>query len=349
MYNDLVTVIIPAYNAAATIEETLWSVVDQTYSNLEILVVDDGSTDATAEIVRTFAARDARVRLITQPNGGVAVARNRGIAEAKGEFVAPVDADDLWRPDKIRKQMVLMKERGESVGLVYTWYALIDIDGKIVSTDHRPNHDGESLERMCRGNLIGNGSGALMRRSALREVGGYDPTLRERGAQGCEDYDIYLSIAERYDFAVVQEHLTGYRYLPGNMSSDILQMVRSKRIVTLLFRQKYPQYAHHLDDGWVEFLRWSFLRAVRERSLAAAGLVWIKLFTEAPPRALSTICSMLFWHLHKRARTLRSTMRPAEPAAPDAPMFLPRRGVVRVRGEPPGNDEQEWAPRCATG
>ena len=100
----LVSVIIPACNDAVTVERTVSSVLNQTYSDLEILVVDDGSTDQTAVLVQSMADVDHRIRLLQKPNGGLASARNHGIAHAGGEFIAPIDADDLWHPEKIRSK-----------------------------------------------------------------------------------------------------------------------------------------------------------------------------------------------------------------------------------------------------
>src|SRR5437879_4343856 len=97
--HDLVTVVIPAFDAARTIAETLHSVRSQTHRRLEILVVDDGSNDSTPQIVQRQGVEDRRIRLIQQPNAGVAAARNRGIAEATSDVVATIDADDLWRPE----------------------------------------------------------------------------------------------------------------------------------------------------------------------------------------------------------------------------------------------------------
>ena len=159
----------------------------------------------------------------------MAAARNRGVSEARGSFVAPIDADDLWHPTKIAKQMAIMHERGEKVGLVYTWLAKIDPHDQVISLKHRPQEEGQVFLAMCMGNVVANGSSPLMRRQIVLECGGYDPTLRARGAQGCEDLQLYLKIAERYEFGLVKEHLTGYRRLPGNMSSDVRRHVPIER------------------------------------------------------------------------------------------------------------------------
>jgi len=173
-----VTVVIPAYNAAATIDETLYSVRAQTHRNLEIIVVDDGSCDTTPQIIQRHADEDPRIRIIWQPNAGVAAARNRAIAEAKSDYIAPVDADDLWNPDKIEKQLAALLSGGPEVGLVYTWSARINACSVIVNDSPGARHSGVVTYQMCRGNFIGNGSAVLMRKTAIQEAGGYDSGLR---------------------------------------------------------------------------------------------------------------------------------------------------------------------------
>jgi glycosyltransferase involved in cell wall biosynthesis/MoaA/NifB/PqqE/SkfB family radical SAM enzyme len=273
--DDLVTVIIPAHNAARTIGRTLDSVSAQTYRDLEIIVVDDGSTDQTPTIVRTHSRVDPRIRLIRQDNAGVAAARNRGVSEARGSFVAPVDADDLWEPTKIAKQMAMMHERGAKIGLVYTWLAKIDPHDQVLSLKHRPQDEGQVFLAMCLGNIVGTGSSPLMRKHVVEECGGYDPTLRARGAQGCEDLQLYLKIAERYEFGVVKEHLTGYRRVPGNMSSDVRQMFRSRELVFSNFEAAYPQHAQVFRQGRSYAYKWLMVRALNESQFWTAGALCI--------------------------------------------------------------------------
>jgi glycosyltransferase involved in cell wall biosynthesis len=270
---DLVTVVVPAFNASATIDETLRSVRGQKHRELEILVVDDGSTDATPEIVQHHAREDQRIRLIVQSNAGVAAARNRGIAEARGAVVAPVDADDLWRSDKVSRQLQLLKAGGSRVGLVYDWYAAIDARGLIMATNRRPMAEGNVLREMCIGNLPGNGSSALMRRHAVLEVGGYDSTLRARGAQGCEDWKLHLLLAERYEFALLKDFTTGYRILPNSMSGDVLQMLRSYALVVDHIRTCHPTFTRELDKGRCEQLRWLAARAVQSGRFREAAVL----------------------------------------------------------------------------
>ena len=181
---DTVSVIIPAYNASRTIRETLESAAAQTHRALEILVVDDGSSDETPAIVEGFASGDPRVRLIPQANGGVAAARNSGIAASSAEFIAPLDSDDLWHPTKIARQLDIFATGGPDIGLVYTWFALIDDRSRVKQLRHHPEHQGEVLAPLAFHNFIGNGSSALIRRSALAHTEGYDSSLRRGGRTG---------------------------------------------------------------------------------------------------------------------------------------------------------------------
>lgn len=258
-----VSVVIPAYNAIRTISETLESVISQTHGNLEILVVDDGSTDGTMAIAEAFAARDQRVRPIRQANGGVAAARNAGIAASTGDFIAPLDADDLWHPTKIERQLQVFHRNDDRMGLVYTWFALIDHRSRVIQLRHRPDHEGEVLAALAFHNFIGNGSSAMIRREALAHTKGYDSTLRARGGQGCEDWKLYFQIAERYHFGIVPEALTGYRHLDDNMSSDVLQMLRSRDLCTLDLLTLHPELEAAFRSGRNRLGRFLFHRAIR--------------------------------------------------------------------------------------
>ena len=248
MADPLVTVIVPAWNAERTLDETLQSVASQTYGNLEILIVDDGSTDATAAIAAKFCAREPRARLISTENGGVAAARNRAISEARGEWIAPIDADDLWHPTKIEKQVASALSHAERPGFVYCWHRLIDLDGRVTGSGPRWVLNGRAFNQLAYLNVVENGSALLMRTDAVREVGGYDASLRARNAQGCEDVMIQLQIARLYSIAAVEEYLVGHRRHGDNMSGDFEQMVRSWRLV----------YARMSNDGGMarSVVRW---------------------------------------------------------------------------------------------
>lgn len=223
----LVSVIIPSYNAEATLDETLNSVRNQTYRDLEIIVVDDGSDDGTVDVACRHAANDDRIRIVSIENSGVAHARNVGIAVSRGNFIAPIDADDLWHPEKIDRQMAVMRAHGPDVGFVYTLYRRIDADGRVLHSSGMRGFTGRVYLRSLMINFVGNGSSLLARRAAVEEVGGYEPDLHRQGAQGCEDYLIQILMARSWTVALVPEYLTGYRKTPGAMSSNSDRMMRS--------------------------------------------------------------------------------------------------------------------------
>ena len=233
--NWLVTVIIPVFNGERWISSTLASAAAQTHSMLEILVIDDGSTDGTAAIVEAAASRDDRIRLIRKQNGGVSAARNKGIAEARGELIAPLDADDLWHREKIARQVAAM--RSPEVGLVYCWAVEIDENDRIIPPVYAgATATGKVLEEVvANAGIIVSGANPLIRRSCLMAVGGYDPN-----AQPCEDWKIQLSLAEICDFALVPAHLVGYRRTSGSASKNVARMARSMENVSRWIMDRRP-------------------------------------------------------------------------------------------------------------
>jgi glycosyltransferase involved in cell wall biosynthesis len=232
-------VIIPAYNAEPFIEETLQSVLSQTYQALEVLVVDDGSSDRTPEIVERYAQQDARIKLLRQTNQGVAAARNLAIAHSTGDYIAPIDADDIWYPTKLEKQVQAITQ-SNAIGLVYTWSVLIDEHGLPFNTKKGCTKEGDIYLDLLLGNFVDNGSNPMIRKECIQRVGGYDPQFRRVNAQGCEDWDLYLRIAEDYKYRVIPEFLTGYRQTLISMSSNVDVMMRSYELVMAAARQRKP-------------------------------------------------------------------------------------------------------------
>jgi glycosyltransferase involved in cell wall biosynthesis len=267
--DDLVSVIVPAFNAERTINETLLSVRNQTHRNMEIIVVDDGSTDRTYQCSSDHSRVDSRIRVIRQLNAGVAAARNRGIEEARADLIAPIDADDLWRPTKIARQLRALRAAGSEVKLVYTWSALIDEDSKVIDWGKDPLFAGDVLFALSYGNFVGNGSTALMQKSVLKELGGYDTSLRTRQAQGCEDWSLFLQIAEGSHFAIVPDYLTGYRQARRAMSRDIEQMLRSDALVRSEMLARHPEYLLQIESGRDAYIDWMFRRELEDGNWSA--------------------------------------------------------------------------------
>jgi glycosyltransferase involved in cell wall biosynthesis len=240
MNSGLVSVIIPAFNAAEHIRQTLNSVLAQTYQALEVIVVDDGSADATCAIVEEFVKKDARVQLVRQCNAGVGAARNTAIRMARGEYIAPLDADDIWFSEKLEKQVACMESYGEETGLVYCWSTRVHNDGAFESFQSPNVAEGRLKAAMVSGNIVGCASVPLFRTAAFARVGPYLTRAEQRGAQGCEDWDLYIRIAERFSIRLVPEFLVAYRRTTSSMSANAEIMAASFEVIIQRARERNP-------------------------------------------------------------------------------------------------------------
>ena len=218
-----VSVVIPAYNAMTYLPETIASVLEQTYADFEVIVVNDGSTDNIKEWI-TYS--DRRVRLISQVNLGLAGARNTGIRESQGEYLAFLDADDLWESTKLAKQVRVLDSHPE-VGLVYTWISYIDEKGKSTGRVVKPQSEGNIWQELTKGNLVECGSVAMVRRQCFEKCGVFDRNL----GSFVEDWDMWLRIARTYPFKVIKEPLTYYRQVTTSASRNWQAMAKSYQLV----------------------------------------------------------------------------------------------------------------------
>jgi glycosyltransferase involved in cell wall biosynthesis len=242
---QLVSIIVPAYNAERFLARTLRSALQQTYVTFEMIVIDDGSTDSTGAVARDFAQSDERIRVISVANGGVAKARNIGISEAAGELVAFLDADDLWHPTKLERQVAVLDEIKDAAA-VYALSRDIDVDDRVYGRGRLVVFNGYTFARHLYVRPIGNGSTMLVRRENALAVGGFEPSWAARGIGGCEDLDFELKLAARYPMAAIPLYLVGYRHHPGSMSSNKLRMVRAAvGTITLhaVLRPQLPDWA----------------------------------------------------------------------------------------------------------
>lgn len=263
--------IIPAFNASKTLHRTLVSVSSQTYSELEIIVVDDGSADDTLAVVRAYIETDPRVRCIEKANGGVASARNAGARASQGEFLAFIDADDLWHPSRTAKGVAVLISGGDDMGLVYSPYRRIDSNDMVMDSSTSHGVEGWVVNRHFHINLIGNGSAIMVRRSAFEALGGYSSALHEAGAQGCEDLLLQLRFSLHYRFGFVPEYLIGYRESPGNMSSNNEQMLRSGVIMMTMALAECPGFPELAERGLFGWYAWEYLKeSVQHRHLRQA-------------------------------------------------------------------------------
>jgi glycosyltransferase involved in cell wall biosynthesis len=244
-----VSIVIPAYNAMTYLPDTLASVFKQTFTDFEVLLVDDGSTDS----LQTWVAQtvhDPRLKLISQINQGLSAARNTGITHSQSDYIAFLDADDLWHPTKLEQQVQWL-EAHPTIGLIYNWTALIDSAGNPTGRLLGSEIDGNVLPEILQRNIIDCPS-VLVRRQCFERVGLFDCTLRS-----VEDWDMWIRIAAVYPFAVTCEPLVYYRQHPSNMSKNWRVMEQAfQQVITKAFTAAPPE-----------------LQALKPKSLGSAYLV----------------------------------------------------------------------------
>ncbi|MBZ8182199.1 glycosyltransferase [Oscillatoria salina] len=212
----IISVIVPAFNAEKTIQETINSVINQTFSNFELIIINDGSQDSTLEILESI--KDPRIKIFSYPNAGAAVSRNRGFAKAVGEYIAFLDADDLWTPDKLEAQLSALQATPEAA-VAYSWSDCIDETSKFLRPGGHISINGNAYAKLLMVDILENGSNPLIHRQAFIEVGGFDESL-----QAGQDWDLYLRLAAKYHFVTVPRSQILYRISANSMSADVWRL-----------------------------------------------------------------------------------------------------------------------------
>lgn len=217
--DPLVSVIIPAFNSEKYIADAIDSILEQTYKNLEIIIVDDGSTDNTAETVRRYISiqttdhRPQTIRYIYQENKGPAAARNRGIKEAKGEYIAFLDSDDIWLPEKLELQIRCFLDNNP-LGFIYTGYYAIDESREVLGMGNIKNFlKKEVFKKLFLKNVISTASTVMVKKECFDVVGLFDENLAV-----AEDWDMWWRIIKKYDFYCLSKPLVKVRIRKGSQS-----------------------------------------------------------------------------------------------------------------------------------
>lgn len=262
------SIVVPAYNVADTLAETLRSLLAQTFGDLEVIVVDDGSSDDTLAVARAFD--DPRLRIVSQANRGLSGARNTGITEARGTYVGFCDADDLWRPGKLAAHIAHF-EANPRIGLSFSGSLMIDCESRPLGLAQRPRLQDITTAHVFRRNPVGNGSAAVMRRAALDDIAfrpGQETTRHwyfdERLRQS-EDIECWLRLMLTTDWEIegIRGLLTLYRVAPGGLSAAIdAQYASWNRVVQRLTPLNPPFFARHTPAARAYQLRYLARRAV---------------------------------------------------------------------------------------
>ncbi|CAD5933479.1 putative glycosyltransferase RC0461 [Planktothrix tepida] len=234
----LISVVIPVYNGEKTIQQTINSVLNQTFKDWELIIVDDGSQDSTVKIIREI--EDSRIRILSYDNGGLAISRNRGIDQAQGEYITFLDADDLWTPEKLEAQFQALQENPEAA-VAYSWTDYIDESSQFLHSGRQITINGNIYQHLLVNNFLENGSNPLIRKQALNQVGGFDSSINS-----VADWDMWLRLAALYQFVAVPLPQILYRVSTRSMSSQIKNQEREcLKVIEKAFEQA-PESLHPL-------------------------------------------------------------------------------------------------------
>ncbi len=292
-----VSIVIPVFNGAEFIERTVRSAAAQTYKNTEILVINDGSNDATENIVDRLSREIPHLRRVDTKNQGVARARNLGTEISDSDYVAYLDADDLWHPLKIEAQVAALARHSDDPSWVacYTYHRVIDQNDRLLNNGFRHRARGAFFGSHLVENHVGNGSSLLVRRSTAIAVGGFDPDYADRGIGGCEDMDFQLRVLQRYKIELVPQYLVGYRSHPNAMSENTYAMTEGYAEV----REKFATDARVSSDlrraSSVAVHRYQWQKHLRSRNYSTAAQVIAAQFRLAPRATISDL-----WYLGGR-------------------------------------------------
>ncbi|MEN9935455.1 MAG: hypothetical protein RLZZ387_2034 [Chloroflexota bacterium] len=247
----LVSVIMPTYNYGRFLARAVESVLAQTWGDLELIIVDDGSTDGTPEVAAGL--RDPRVRYVRQPNQGPSAARNTGIARARGEYLAFLDADDVWLPEKLARQVALLAARPEAA-LVYGGCVYVDERGAVLRRV-AARLRGNLFVPLLRENVIsGSASSALARVVCVRQVGGFPA-----GLHGNEDWLLWLRLAARWEVEAVDAVLAQITVHAASASTNQYRMARDRAVMLAVVQAE--QSERYAADVWRRAWSWALMGA----------------------------------------------------------------------------------------
>lgn len=267
-----ISVVIPVYNGEKTIQETIESVLKQTFSDFELIVINDGSQDKTLEIVSSI--QDHRLRTVSYSNAGLSASRNRGISQALGDYISFIDADDLWSIDKLEAQFNALQTNPQAA-VAYSWTDSINEAGEFSRRGSYYTVNGNVYANLLIFNFLENGSNALFRKQAFTEVGKFDESLT-----AAEDWDMYLRLAAHYQFVAVPSAQVLYRISDNSMSCNVSKLEKeSLKVIEKAFTQA-PKSLQYLKKQSVanlyKYLTFKTLEGYpnRDYGIKAMGFLW---------------------------------------------------------------------------
>ena len=227
-----ISVIIPTYNSSTTIGETLNSVFNQTFKDFEIILINDGSTDDLNLVLQNF--QDVRLKVFNYPNGGLAIARNRGVEQANGKYLAFLDADDLWHEDKLKTHLEALETArriNPKVAVAYSWSYFLDNETQQCFEDDAVSFQGNVLGELLQSNFIASGSNILVSCEAVLSTGFFN-----QSCEGAADWDYWLRLAQQWEYILIPERQVFYRQSRTSMSSNVPKMEQEQlRVINEIF------------------------------------------------------------------------------------------------------------------
>ncbi|WP_395698176.1 glycosyltransferase family 2 protein [Methylocella sp.] len=290
----VLSIVIPAYNVEAYIEDAVRSALGQTFRDLEVIVVDDGSTDRTPDVLS--AIDDPRLRVVRQENGGLSAARNTGIRSARGEFIGLLDGDDIWLRQKAALQLAVMMA-DPSIGLTFSHSEYLTERGARTGRVLLAGKAHPSLHDMIRRNHLGNGSTVIARRACFDDAGLFMTELRS-----CEDYEMWRRILwlTSYRAVLTPAPLTLYRLRESSLSFNSRKFVENADLAMAVLRRDMPNVPERvMRAGHAEHYRiaaWKAISCGRHREafgLMRRALSLRPMFLFADWRALGTAVAIV--------------------------------------------------------
>ncbi|MGD1805914.1 glycosyltransferase [Dapis sp. BLCC M126] len=265
----LISVIIPAYNAEKTIQETIESVINQSFSDWELIVVNDGSQDRTVEVVDQI--KDPRIKVFSYPNTGVSASRNRGFDKSVGEFISFLDADDLWTPDKLESQLNALCSHPE-VAVAYSWTDYIDESGHFLFPGQHATLNGKIYSQILVKFFLENGSNMLVRREAFLKVGGFKEAL----FMG-EDWECCISLAKEYEFVAVPRPQILYRQSTGTASDNVYKYEQEcLKVIESIFSDAPASLQHLKKHSLAHNYKYLACKTINSQPTPKKGLAVMK-------------------------------------------------------------------------
>lgn len=263
-----VSVILNTYNSARFLSQTIATVLAQSFTDFELLIIDDGSQDDTLGIAAQVS--DPRLQIQSYPNGGIATSRNRGLSQSTAELVAFLDHDDLWHPDKLAQQVIALDQAGPRAALAYSWIELISEAGDLIRPYPPCHNQGNVYSPLLINNFLHTASNPLIRRQAAIAVGGFDNAI-----YGADDWDFFIRLAAQYEFALSPHHHVQYRMVKGSSSSQVEAMAQAGHQVIQKSFQGAPPHLQSLKAVALGSLyQYLCFKSLEKMNRPSAGLAW---------------------------------------------------------------------------